>query len=171
MNEEDLRAIYASAPVSATPFEVISAEAPWFTQTYYLQNVLTEELSVTLETGAVVEVDYAPMSLEQASSNADLNYERQIVIQYVNDILGSEMANYDPDIHTWADFKLKSRGYIYYRDGTISSIKTPVVNLPVRNVNFNYIGANVRVSSKPANESATGEVATVNRVPMLKGFV
>lgn len=171
MTDDELKAIYASAPVTATPFEVISAEAPWFSKTYYLQNVLTEELSVTLETGQVVSVDYAPMALEQASSNADLNYERRILIQMVNDVIADEMSKYDPDLHEWTDFKMKSRGYIYYRTGDVSGIKTPVVVLPVRGITMTYNGVSAKVSSKPVNESATGEVATVNRVPMMKGFV
>lgn len=170
MTFEDLESIYASAPVSASSFEVISIEAPWFSKTYYLQNTYTDFIQVTLETGEVVDVDYCPMTLEQASSNADLNYERTLVFQQVNDIITSELYKFDPDIHQWKDLKVKSRGYIYYRNGDISGIKTPVVKLPVRNLEFNYIGVKAKVSSKPANDFATGEIATVNRVPMLRGF-
>ncbi len=173
MNSQELREIYASAPVSSTPFEVVSIQAPWFSKTYYLQNVFTEDIQVTLETGAVVDVLYAPMSLGESSSNADLNYERTIIIQYVNDILAAEQENYNPDIHNPDDQLVKSRGYIYYRSGLISPLQTSVVTTRVRDIiRDSETGASkVRISSKPANETATGEVATVRRVPMLKGFV
>lgn len=173
MNSTELRQIYASAPVSATPFEVVSIEAPWFSKTYYLQNVFTEDIQVTLETGAVVDVLYAPMSLAEGSSNADLNYERNIVVQFVNDILAGEQENYNPDIHNPNDHLVKSRGYIYYRTGEISSLQTSVKTTRVRDITRDAeTGAsNIRISSKPANETATGEVATIRRVPMLKGFI
>ncbi len=171
MNSEELKEIYASAPVSSTQFEVVTLTAPWFSKVYYLQSMFTEELQVTLETGAVVDVMYAPMSLGESSSNADLNYERTIVIQMVNDIIAQEQARFDPGIHNRRDQYIESRGYIYYRDGSISSIQTGVIKTTVRNVIRNANGANIRTSSKPSNESATGELATITRVPMLRGFV
>lgn len=173
MNSQELREIYASAPIAATPFEVVSISAPWFSKTYYLQNVFTEDIQVTLENSAVVDVLYAPMSLGESSSNADLNYERNIVIQYVNDILAKEQENYDPDIHNPDDQVVQSRGYIYYRTGVISSLQTAVRTTRVREITRDAENgaSTVRISGKPANETATGEVATVRRVPMLKGFI
>jgi hypothetical protein len=50
-------------------------------------------------------------------------------------------------------------------------IKQPAIKLPVRKMRRDTSGAVFNVSTKPANESATGEVATVTRVPMLKGFL
>lgn len=173
MNSEELKAIYANAPVSSTPFEVISLHAPWFSQTYYLQNVTTDEIQVTLETDEVVNVIYAPMGLGQSSSNGDLNYERNIIIQMVNDIIASEQDNFDPEIHNPLDQYVQSRGYIYYRTGDISSIQTTPVISYIRDITTDSetCSANIRLSSKPSNESATGEVATITRVPMLKGFI
>ena len=170
MNSNELKELYASAPVSNTQFEVVALTAPWFTKTYYLQSVFTEEIKVKLETNEIVDVLYAPMSLAQSSSNADLNYERTLVIQQVNDIIAQEQARFNPIIHKQRDQKIYSRGYIYYRDGSISSLQTSVVKTTVRDIVRNSKGSSVRASSKPANESATGELATVTRVPMLRGF-
>lgn len=168
-----MKAIYANAPVASTQFEVISIHAPWFSQTYYLQNMFTEEIQVTLETDEIVTVIYAPMGLGQASSNADLNYERNIIIQMVNDIIASEQDKFDPEIHDPLDQYIQSRGYIYYRTGEISSIQTSVITSYIRDITTDSEtgSANIRLSSKPSNESATGEVATITRVPMLKGFI
>ena len=87
MTDEEIREIYASAPVSKEVIEVFELSASWFTKTYYLQRQITDEIEVPLETGEVVIATYAPMSADQSSSNADLNYERNIVIQQVNDII------------------------------------------------------------------------------------
>lgn len=173
MLPEEVRKIYASAPVNATTFEVISLNAPWFSQVYYLQNTFTEDVQVTLETSEIVDVMYAPMGIGEASSNADLNYERNIVIQMVNDILASEQSNYDPEIHNPDDQVIQSRRYIYYRTGVISAIQGEVIQTTVREITRDSEtgSANIKISSKPINETATGEVCTITRVPMLRGFI
>lgn len=173
MTSDELREIFASAPVSKTDFEVVAISAPWFSQKYYLQNVVTEDIEVVLETNETVTVNYAPMALGQTSSNADLNYERNITIQYVNDIIADEQARFDPDIHDPNDATIEARGYIYYRNGDVSSIQTSVTKTNIREINRDSTNGatNLMVSSKPANETATGEVATLNRAPMLRGFM
>lgn len=172
MTTDELKAIYANAPVESTDFEVVTLKAPWFSQDYHLQNISTDDIEVTLEDTSVVTAKYAPMSIGQSSSNADLNNERTVVLQDVNDIIASEQGNYNPDIHNPEDAKIESRGYIYYRNGTVSSLQTSVTSVTVREVTRDSRNANssIRASSKPANDSATGERATVTRVPMLRGF-
>lgn len=171
MTPEEIRIIYASAPVDEAELEVVSFSASWFSKTYYLQRQFTEDIKVTLEDDSEVDVMYAPMNIDQASSNADLNYERNITIQMVNDIMASENDNYNPITNGDEMPIFRSRVYIAYRDGTISSLKYGPISLPVRKMSTTDQGTSVSVSSKPSNESATGEIATVTRVPMLKGFV
>lgn len=171
MTDEEIREIYASAPVSKETIEVIELSASWFTKTYYLQRQVTDDIEVTLETGETVVANYAPMSLDQSSSNADLNYERNIIIQQVNDIIASEQSRYDPDVHGDELPMFTSRGYILYRNGDISQIKQPPIRLPIRKMRRDDRGTLFNVTTKPANQSATGEVCTVTRVPMVKGFL
>lgn len=171
MTDEEIREIYASAPVSKTVIEVVELSAPWFSKTYYLQRQMTDSIEVTLETGETVVAEYVPMSIDQSSSNADLNYERNIVIQQVNDIIVSEQTNYDPDVYGDPLPQFVSRGYILYRDGSVSQIKQPPIRLPIRKMRRDERGALFNVTTKPANQWATGEVATTTRVPMLKGFL
>lgn len=171
MTDEEIREIYASAPVTKTVLEVVSLSASWFTKTYYLQRQMTESIQVTLETGETVSADYAPMNLGLSSSNADLNYERSIVIQMVNDIIAMEHDRYDPDIHGDEMPIFTSRGYVLYRNGSVSQIKTPPIRLPLRRMTRDSKGAILNVSTKPANDYATGELATTTRIPMLKGFL
>lgn len=173
MTSDELKEIYANAPVSSTDFEVVALKAPWFSQSYYLQNVTTEDLEVTLETGVTVTAKYAPMSIGQSSSNSDLNNERTVVLQDVNDLIASEQVRFNPDIHDPNDAKIESRGYIFYRDGTVSSLQTSVTSVTVREVTRDSENANssIRASSKPTNDSATGERCTVTRVPMLRGYL
>jgi len=173
VNSEELRKLYASAPVVTTEFEVASIHAPWFSRVYYLQNVFTETIRVRLETGVYVDAEYAPMSLSRASSNADLNYERNVIVSQVNDILAAEQANFNPNVHNPDSQYVQSRVYIRYADGTFSNVQGSVVTTYVRDItrNSENYSSTIRISSKPANDSATGEIATISRVPMLKGFI
>ena len=171
MTNEEIREIYASAPVTKETIEVIELSASWFTRKYYLQRQMTDDIDITLETGEVVTANYAPMSLDQSSSNADLAYERNVVIQQVNDIIASGQARYDPDIHGDEMPMFVSRGYILYRNGTVSQIKQPPIKLPIRKMRRDDKGTVFNVTTKPANQSATGEMCTVTRVPMVKGFL
>lgn len=172
MNSDEIKEIYANAPVESSDFEVIAIKAPWFSKDYYLQNIDTESLDVVLETGETVNVIYAPMAIGQSSSNADLNNERSIVLQEVNDIIAEEQSNFNPDLHDNKDAKIEHRGYIRYRNGDVSSLQTSVISVTIRELTRDSENGNTSIiaSSKPANESSTGERATIKRVPMLRGF-
>jgi len=171
MNTTEVREIYANAPTEKSMMEVISFDAPWFSQKYYLQNQFPEGIGVITEDSVAVIATYAPVSMEQASSNADLNYERKISIQHLNSIIANENDNRDDVTHEGMTPEFQSRGYIVYQDGTVSSVQYGPVTLPVRDIQSSNEGAVINVSSLPTNDSPTGEIATVTRVPMLRGFV
>ena len=168
MDDTELEEIFANAPVAKSTFEVITVKASWF-DSYHLQNVFTEGIDVVLETGETVTAEYAPMEIGQANSNADMVYERTIVIQQVNDIIASEISNRDPESDELP--YIESRGYIAYRDGSVSQIKTPVISTEISRTSRNSKGVNISSSTTPVNEQATGERATTTRAPMLKGFL
>lgn len=173
MTSDEMKEIFANAPVSKTDFEAVTISAPWFSQDYHLQNIDTDPVDVVFENSQTVTLNYAPMSIGQSSSNADLNNERTIVLQEVNDIIASEQDNFDPDVHDPQDAKITVRGYIYYRNGEVSSLQTSPVSVTIRDfTSDSENGAtSIRAATKPSNESATGERATIQRVPMLRGFL
>lgn len=173
MTSDEMKEVFANAPVGKTDFEAITISAPWFSQEYHLQNVVTEPIDVVDENDQTITLEYAPMSIGKSSNNADLNNERTIVIQEVNDIIASEQDKFDPDIHDPRDAKVTVRGYIYYRNGDVSSLQTSPVTVTVRDFTSETENSatSIRAASKPANQSATGERATIQRVPMLRGFL
>lgn len=166
--DDELREIFTSAPVEKDVFEVISLTAPFFTRVYHLQHTFTEGIEVELETGEVIVAEYAPMDIGQASSEGNMNWNRTIIIEQVNDIIASELANRDPEL----DQKVivEFRGYVMYRDGSVSALKTPVIRNQVIEVDRDEVGSSISTSAKPISKTQTGEVATTTRVPMLRGF-
>jgi len=167
ITDSDLREIYANAPVAKETFEVICIKASWFE--YYLQNTFTDDIEVELEDGSTVTAEYCPMSITQASDSSDLIYERSVVVQHVNDIIATELAMRDPELNESP--VIESRGYVMYRDGTVSSLKTDVISTEVSKAVRDEQGCSFTASTTPVNSKATGERSTVTRVPMLKGFL
>lgn len=169
ITDSELREIYANAPVVKDTFEVITIKASWFSKDYHLQHAFTENIDVELETSEIVTAEYAPMELGQASSNADMSYERNIVIQQVNDVIAGEIALRNPGSNELPI--IESRGYVMYRDGTVSQLKTPVITTEVTKTTRDNLSVSIASNTKPVNSQATGEVVTTTRVPMLKGFL
>lgn len=169
ITDNELREIYANAPVVKDTFEVITIKASWFSQEYHLQHVFPDGVEVELETDEIVVAEYAPMEIGQANSNADMVFERTIIVQQVNDIIASETALRDPETDELP--VLESRGYVMYRDGTVSQLKTAVISTEISKTSRNEVGTSITSSTTPVNAQATGEMTTTTRVPMLKGFL
>ncbi len=167
ITDSELREIYANAPIAMDTFEVITIKSSWFE--YHVQNAFADDIDVELEDGTTVTARYVPMSTAQASDSADLVYERTLEVQEVNDIISGELALRDPE--STEQPVIESRGYVMYRDGTVSALKTPVISTEVSKCVRNYQGCSFTASTVPVNSKATGERATVTRVPMLQGFL
>lgn len=170
ISDDDLKEIFSNAPIEKDVFEVVELTASWFSQSYYVQNTFTDGVYVTLEDGVTeVFAEYAPMQIGQSGNNTDMVYSRSVTLQHVNDYIAAEIVNRDPEVEEKP--KLKFRGYVMYRDGTISSLKTPVITTELIQTNRDGVGTTMDTSVKPVNNTATGEVATITRVPMLRGFL
>ncbi len=167
IDDDELRAIYANAPLPKTAFVVISFEASWFDQTFYLQNVSTDDIDVVLESGETITAQYAPMTYTEAGNNDDMSYSRSVLVQQCNDLIAAQMDNRDRDDDNYVTVKFRT--YVMYRDGTIGDIKLPVVSTQVISMSRNYQGAKIDTSTKPITKTSTGEKQTTTRIPMLKG--
>lgn len=169
IDDDDLAEIYSSAPVEKDSFEVVKLNAPWFSKIYYLQYSFVEGITITLENDENVFAEYCPMSISGSNNNGDMTYVRKLNIQYVNDLIASELQN--RDYNNEEKISVEMRGYVSYRDGTVSQVKTVVTNLKADNIIRSSVGASITVSSKPVNNLSTGERVSLDKNPMLRGFI
>lgn len=167
--DEELMDIYINAPVEKSPLEVISLYASWFSKKYYLQNVITDDIEVVLETGETVVAEYSPMKISSTGNNSDMEYNKTVTFAAVNDIIAEELSR--RDYNTTERPVLESRMYIMYRDGSVSSLRSPVHTTKVNGVSRNTDGSVFNTSRKPVTLQQTGELVTTERVPMIKGFL
>ncbi len=168
--DDELKEIYSNAPIEKQTFQVVSLHASWFSQKYYLQNMDTEGVDVTLEDGVtVVTASYAPMSISESGNNGDMSYTRTINIQALNDSIAEESSNRDYDSDE--EITVETRNYVVYRDGTISSIKGSPLITKVSSSSRNEKGTTVSSRLKSVTSQSTGEVVSTERVPMTRGWL
>lgn len=170
LTDDEIKEIYANAPIEKQMFQVISMHASWFSKKYYLQNMDTEDIEVLLEDGVtLVTAEYAPMSVSETGNNSDMDYSRNVTLQSLNDQIASEMENRDYE----SDEKVavEARNYIIYRDGSISEMKGAVSKTLLSSVTRDEVGTTFATNTKSVTSQGTGEVVTVSRVPMIKGFI
>lgn len=171
ITDDELKYIYANAPVEKERFEVVVISCEWFTETFYLQYAFGEDIEVTLDDGSVVTAQYAPMASELSESTDDVSFERKLTIMQANDLIANQIALRDPVLHKGIYPTLASYLYVMYRDGTVSALKSTPVKTLVLSVSRTTEGAVLSTSTSPVNQASTGEVATVSRVPMLEPYV
>lgn len=171
MTDEELIDIYANAPIEKDRFEILKLEALWFSETYFLQNVYSEDIE-TLVDGVTQTIRYAPFRTGGESSSEELEYQVNTVLQNINDLIAKESENFNPDLRGDDRLpKITVYEFISYRDGTFKQSTNPSVTVRLNDMNRDEEGTNLLASTTPTNSQTTGEVVTVNRNPMLKAFL
>lgn len=165
-----LRKLIASGVKGCGQVEVVEISHSSF-GSIYLCGQLADSFSVTLETGEVVQVVYAPMKVEKESSSNILLGDRTITIQGVNDLIAEKEESIPVD----SDEKpiVKIRSFVAYNDGSISGVASGPFKLFVSQLDRNEenLASKITASTVPTNIAETGEVCTITRAPMCEGFI
>ena len=166
----ELRQLLASAVRGKGQVEVIELSHSAFTRPYYLAHQLKDDFQVTLETGETVTVQYAPMTVEKESSGSLLLGDRSITIQQINDLVAREEERIP--VSSTEKPVVKVRTFVMRKDGTCSGVASGPYKLFVSSIDYNESNNSCKLtcSTVPTNISECGEVATIERVPMLAGF-
>lgn len=171
MTDEELIEIYSTAPIEKDHFEIIKLEAEWFSQTYYLQYTYNENIEAEID-GVLQEVLYAPMETGGTSSTEELEYQVNLVLQNINDLIAKESDNFDPTLRNDSRLpKMTVYEFISYRDGSFRQSTNPSIRVRINENNRDELGSQFSASTKPTNSQTTGEVVSVRRVPMLRAFL
>ena len=166
----ELRQLLASAVRGKGQVEVIELSHSAFTKSYYLAHQLKDDFQVTLETGETVTVQYAPMTVEKESSGSLLLGDRSITIQQINDLVAREEERIP--VSSTEKPVVKVRTFVMRKDGTCSGVASGPYKLFVSSIDYNESNNSCKLtcSTVPTNIAECGEVATIERVPMLAGF-
>lgn len=159
---------FLNSKSSIVLLECIELIHPNFSQTHRVVRNATHGVTVTHEDEVEAEYVYYPLRIQPSKSEGDLDYSLEIEF---GDLGGRLQAELD-GIREADGFQIKPtcimRGY--RSDNLQSPIQGPLV-LEVNEISFNYEGAQFEANAPFKNIGSTGEIYSLNRFPMLRGFL
>lgn len=153
---------------SVVQLETIEISHPNFTKTYRIVRNAIAGLQATLEDTTVVNFDYYPLRLTPTKSDDDLDQVIKVDLGDVGQVIPLELdaVNAAGGMLTKPTFKYRT----FRSDDLSAPLFGPLVQV-ITNLGFNAEGATFDAEAPKLNINSTGEIYTIDRFPMLKGFL
>ena len=148
--------------------ELLEISHPNFTQTYRKVRNAFSGVDVTLETLEEAHFDYVPMEIKPTETRDNLDYGFSINFGDLGEILPTEMDS----IALAGGFDvLPTVVYRVYRSDDLTAPMFGPVSLEVQDFTFKAEGAAFLARVPSLNTNRTGEIYSLSRFPMLRGFL
>ena len=159
---------FLNSKSSVVQLELLEISHPDFTKVYRVVRNAVQGVTVTLETGASAAFDYYPLRIENNGSRDDLDQSFTITLGDLGEVLPVELDSVaDAD-----GFSVKPVvTYRTYRSDDLSRPLFGPVLLEVESFAFNREGSTFTAKAPSLNINKTGEIYTLERFPMLRGFL
>lgn len=162
----DVTEFFLGSPSSAIYIETLEISHPDFTQAYWIVRNVAGGAVLTLETAAIVSFQYYPCKIQRLKLSNTLDQGFSITIGDVGDILNREI-----------DAVLAANGFmvrptVRYRAWRSDVPTQPLygpIDLQIVRVSTNFGASTLEAVAPKLNVSATGELYSINRFPMLRG--
>lgn len=152
--------------------ELIEISHSKFSQTYRLVRNAINGVTVTLEDASSHTFDYYPMQIVPSGAYDNLDETMQVNLGDLGALIPMELDRLVTSTGsipgTVERPKLKYR--TYRSDDLTAPLFGPIV-FDVQNISFKKEGATLQCAIARLNLTATGEVYTMDRFPMLRGFI
>ncbi len=165
--DADYVSFFFDSPSSVPELETLEISHPSFSKTYWLVRNSTFGLGAKLESGAPVYYDYCPMSLRPLADRGTLDYG-------IATVLGNYDEISDEIERARAAGTLGTRPTIRYRSYRGDKLGKPMlgpVTLQAQAITTSHEGASFDAVAPSLNVTKTGEPYSVDRFPMLLGFL
>jgi hypothetical protein len=163
----DYSEFFLKTPANIVMLELIELSHPDFTKTYRLVRNATNGVTVTLETAASATFEYYPLKINKGDTRENLDQSITLTFGDLGEVLPNEL-----DVVLEAN-NFVTKPILKYRIYRSDDLTAPleVITLEVQSISFQKIGAVIEARSKALNINKTGEIYTIDRFPMLKGFL
>lgn len=159
---------FLNSKSSVVQLELLEISHPAFTKVYRIVRNAVQGITVTLETGASAAFDYYPLRIENNGSRDDLDQSFTITLGDLGEVLPVELDN----VSNADGFGVKPVvTYRTYRSDDLSRPLFGPVLLEVESFAFNREGSTFTAKAPSLNINKTGEIYTLERFPMLRGFL
>jgi hypothetical protein len=159
---------FLNSPSTVVMLELLEISHPNFTQTYYIVRNATKGVTVTLENLAVQLFDYYPLRITPLSASDDLDQALRIDLGDIGEVFPQELDA----IATARGFDTKPT--VIYRTYRSDDLAAPLYGpwtLEVSSFSFNQDGVSFEAKAPSLNVAGTGQIYTLNRFPMMRGFL
>jgi hypothetical protein len=148
--------------------ELLEISHPSFSQTFYIVRNAVAGVTVTLEDASSQEFVYYPLQIQAIGSGDDLDQVLRIQLGDLGDLLPRELDA----VSAAGTFGTKpTLIYRTYRSDDLSAPLYGPITLEISNLTFKREGAAFEAHAPRLNKTATGELYTTTRFPMLRGFI
>lgn len=159
---------FLNSKSSVVQFETIELSHPNFSQTYRIVRNHAKGLIATLEDGSPASFEYYPLKIDRNSNEDDLDDGIKIELGDLGELIPTEL-----------DLIASANGFITkpvlkYRTFRSDDLSAPMfgpIQLEIVEFSFNKTGVKFEARSPRLNIHSTGELYTIERFPMLKGFL
>lgn len=159
---------FLNSKSSVVQLELLEISHPNFTKVYRIVRNAVKGITVKLETGDSASFDYYPMRIENDGMKDDLDQSFTITLGDLGEVLPKEL-----------DSVASAQGYnvkpvVTYRTYRSDDLTRPLfgpVLLEVESFAFNREGSTFTAKAPSLNVNKTGELYTLERFPMLRGFL
>lgn len=164
----DYAEFFLNSKSSVVQLETIEISHPNFTQTYRVVRNAVEGITATLEDSQVVDFVYYPLNIESSGVKDDLDQILKITLGDLGEILPTELDQVASNSGFGTKPIIKYR--IYRSDDLTRPLFGPIT-LEVSSFGFTAEGVTFEAGAPSININKTGEIYTLERFPMLRGFL
>ena len=165
----DIAKFFLGSKASVISIEAIEITHPSFDQGFYFLKNGADQLNLTHEDGSSHLYKYVPMSITISNVRSDLDQEIQINISDLDDKFIDAIDAIDES--TSRDIRPLVR-YRLYRDDMLSTPISIIQSLGMVDISKNSNGdCTINAKAQSLNSVRTGENYSLERFPLLRGYV
>ena len=159
---------FLNSKSSVVELELVEISHPYFTEVYRKVRNSLQPVTVTLENATQATFYYYPLKITSMGARTDLESGFRIDVGDLGEILPLELDN----VAANEGFEIKPTVvYRTYRSDDLTQPLFGPFELEVTSFSFNREGASFEAKAPSLNNNRTGELYSLARFPMLRGFL
>lgn len=159
---------FLSSRSSQVELELLEISHPSFSQVYRIVRNATEGVTVTLETDEEAEFIYYPLQVERLAARDDLEFGLRVTLGDLGEIIPNEIDSVINDGTTATPPQVI---YRTYRDDVLTEPLFGPLYLEINAFAFNREGSTFQAVAPSVALHQTGDLYTLQRFPMMRGFL
>jgi len=164
----DYSTFFLNSLSSVVQLETLEITHPNFSQDYFIVRNATNGVTLTLEDLSSQEFIYYPLKITAVGTRENLDFGVRVDLGDLGEVLPVELDN----VATAAGYGTKPVvKYRTYRSDDLTAPLYSPVTLEIENFSFTRNGCSFEAKAPSLNISSTGETYSLDRFPMLRGFL